>query len=668
MTSRSFLFLLLLSQQVLRCFVNSLASQINSIAIFVQLDENKQSWDTLSSCIKNVAKARRMAQSRGKHISQTEFASFRNISIDIYVTHSDNMDANYRKLVKDNLSMITALNHVFILHRGGMSGDNTRKLTSLLHYAAIAYKSYDLVLELHSTDDLKFLKYAVQCLCGTWSQVLSVLNSFYSQNKLDMIAPHGTTFGPHTNKTNILPLLVEKYFAQLEPKDAFSEKMVLEMKRLYFEIFGKYLDMPHKELLVVSGSMFWIRHKELHPHIIRKAAGFIESMHASNMSGSIGIDEVIERLIPSWIRYHGGVIGEMIPAPKIMALYFPQYHAIPENDRFWGQGFTEWTLLRKANYSGFLKPLDVSNGGLGYYNLTSFETRKRQAQLAREAGVHAFVIYHYWFSGKHAPAHHKVLYRIPELMLRDGQPDIPFMFSWANEPWSRRWDGTDNEILLSQDYGDEKEWTEHFEYLYPFFAHKRYVRINGKPALALYRIGHLGSKLQPMLKLWNELALKKGLSGLYIINTLGGNYNRDGNTAHLLQSVAEVSASFHFCPHYQLDFPSVGEVSVSDAPIVLNRLHPQYWCAFSTGFDSRVRRPNHFQFQRTPAQFRNVLAKSFAAMQVSRWKYVEENYYFIMAWNEWNEQAILEPDHINGFGHLIALRDTLVTLPPRLAY
>jgi len=149
------------------------------------------------------------------------------------------------------------------------------------------------------------------------------------------------------------------------------------------------------------------------------------------------MEQLLERLIPTMIVRNGGVIAEMIPAPKVMPVYFPQYHSIPENDQFWGKDFTEWTLLKPVvtGPRDIHKPLPESEGGLGYYNLTNIEVRRKQALLAHHAGIHAFVYYHYWFVGPNTPPGHKVMYRIPEMRMADGEPDLPFALSWANEPW-----------------------------------------------------------------------------------------------------------------------------------------------------------------------------------------------------------------------------------------
>jgi hypothetical protein len=189
--------------------------------------------------------------------------------------------------------------------------------------------------------------------------------------------------------------------------------------------------------------------------------------------------------------------------------------------------------------------LAVEQGGLGYYDLLDRSVRKRQADLARRAGLNGFVFYHYWFSGSHAPRHHLVMERVVEKMVEDGEPNLPFMLSWANEPWSRRWTGEDKDILLSQEYGDEQEWRLHFAYLLKFFQHPNYIRVQNKPAFCIYRSGHLGEKLKPMIHLWHQLAIENGLPGLYFISTIGSFYDSDKGTGKR-DMEAGLDAAFQF--------------------------------------------------------------------------------------------------------------------------
>ena len=166
---------------------------------------------------------------------------------------------------------------------------------------------------------------------------------------------------------------------------------------------------------------------------------------------------------------------------KIIAFYLPQFHNIPENDEWWGNGFTEWTNVKKAKpiFEGHQQPKVPLNNN--YYNLLDDNVKVWQADLAKKYGVYGFCYYHYWFNGK------MLLEKPMEQMLENKEVDIPFCISWANEPWTKAWVGDEKKMLIAQEYGQEEEWKEHFMYLLPFFKDERYIKKDGKPFFIFYR-------------------------------------------------------------------------------------------------------------------------------------------------------------------------------------
>jgi len=363
-------------------------------------------------------------------------------------------------------------------------------------------------------------------------------------------------------------------------------------------------------------------------------------------------EELSLEMICKSITDRGKKIKKMPKAPKPLALFFPQYHPIPQNDYFWGEGFTEWTLLKPCTIKGIRKPLSWEEGGLGYYHLLDYEVRKRQAEIAKRAGVYGFVYYHYWFTGEGAPADHKVMYKPLEKMLEDGQPDLPFAISWANEVWEVRWDKKPaHPVKISQTYGNPKEWEEHFYFLLKFFRHPKYICVDGKPMIIIYRPGHMKSMFQPMMALWKHLAVENGLKGLHLITTHGYHYRCDRQFE--IENPELVDATFHFWPstlRYEKSFIGLAG-SVSD--ITFTPVKKQYWGTY-TGFDKRPRQASFRPELISPKKFQMSLQKTFKEMANSD-SDEKENFLFITSWNEWNEQCLLEPDSTLGFAYCDAL-------------
>jgi len=193
---------------------------------------------------------------------------------------------------------------------------------------------------------------------------------------------------------------------------------------------------------------------------------------------------------------------------RSIAIVLPQFHPIPENDKWWGKGFTEWTNVTKAKplFKGHYQPHLPAD--MGFYDLRLEESRLAQEAMAKEYGIYGFCYYHYWFNGK------RLLNEPLDRKLKNPKEDFPFMLCWANENWTRRWDGSDNEILIKQDYSKSDD-LEHINFLCNIFKDERYIKVNGKPFFVFYR-----SSLFPDMKKTTELfraeALKNGIGDLYL--------------------------------------------------------------------------------------------------------------------------------------------------------
>jgi lipopolysaccharide biosynthesis protein len=219
-----------------------------------------------------------------------------------------------------------------------------------------------------------------------------------------------------------------------------------------------------------------------------------------------------------------------------LAFVLPQFHPIPENDVWWGKGFTEWTNVTKTVplFEGHYQPHLPSD--LGFYDLRLPQARTEQAKLATEHGIHGFCYYHYWFNGK------RLLHEPIDGMLKQNDLKMPFMFCWANENWTRRWDGRDKEILIAQKYNKEDD-IAHIRWLCEHvFSDERYIRIDDKPVFMIYR-HNLFPDFQETVKLWREIATKEfGNKDLYLLIT--ESLNDTTNPENL-----GVDASVEFSPH-----------------------------------------------------------------------------------------------------------------------
>jgi len=366
---------------------------------------------------------------------------------------------------------------------------------------------------------------------------------------------------------------------------------------------------------------------------------------------------------------------------KIIAFYLPQFHEIEENNRWWGKGFTEWTNVKSAGplFRGHYQPRVPL--GERYYNLLDPETRQWQADLAKKHGIYGFCYYHYWFNGK------KLLEKPAEEMLRLKQPDMPFCFSWANESWTRAWKGKAREILISQEYGEEQDWINHFEYLLPYFIDKRYILVDEKPLFIIYR-PELIPCCNQMIDCWQEQAKKNGLKGLTIAYQ-NVHYNRvEAKDDSRFDYGIEYQPAYAFTD-YSDDYRSrvfrrivtvLGRKSrkvtswLLNKPDMSKRLDLNYdelWRYVLTREpDSDKKIPGAFvDWDNSPRHkqrgciYRGATPEKFQkylSAQIKRAKDVyHKNMIFLFAWNEWAEGGYLEPDEKYGFRYLQAIQNAL---------
>jgi len=356
-----------------------------------------------------------------------------------------------------------------------------------------------------------------------------------------------------------------------------------------------------------------------------------------------------------------------------IAIHLPQFHPIPENDAWWGKGFTEWTNVTKA------KPLFKEHyqpklpADLGFYDLRLEAARNAQAALAQEYGIYGFCYYHYWFNGK------KLLEQPVEEILKTRKPGFPFMLCWANENWTRIWDGGSKNILVEQHYTPEDD-EAHIRYLLPFFKDPRYIRIDGKPVFAIYR-STLLPDAEATIQRWRGIAATENIE-LYIIRFEG----MDEAGERYFESCFDAAAEFQ--PHIgfynlhrnkrfkglrdEISKETLMRAALKRIDWIKKKLgiykqaenmmdeyqtfietdlefldkaadnYKLYRCV-CPGFDNTARRGNKSYILKgsTPELFRHWMqAEKDHFQPYSK----EENLFFINAWNEWAEGNYLEPD------------------------
>jgi lipopolysaccharide biosynthesis protein len=333
-----------------------------------------------------------------------------------------------------------------------------------------------------------------------------------------------------------------------------------------------------------------------------------------------------------------------------IAIYLPQYHTINENDEWWGKGFTEWTNVKKAQplFEGHYQP-HIPDESLGYYNLSDKEVLVKQAKMASEYGIYGFAFYHYWFNGK------RLLNTPIDNMLATGKPDFPFCMIWANENWTKTWDGQEKDILIKQDYSFEDD-RQHIEFLCKnIFSDKRYIRIRNKPIFIVYRT-ELFPDINKTTTIWQKIARQYGFEGLYLIRveSFEGNINP--------QNIG-FDAAMEFAPDWSCCNQSTehNQYDCSDYPTsVFNMLLKSYnYKVFRTVFpawDNSPRKRNYARIftNSTADVFRYYLQR---IIEFTHYYNAGEKILFINAWNEWGEGCHVEPDKKNGFKYLKIIRE-----------
>lgn len=339
---------------------------------------------------------------------------------------------------------------------------------------------------------------------------------------------------------------------------------------------------------------------------------------------------------------------------KIIAFYLPQYHEIPENNDWWGKGFTEWTNVKRASKLKAFQNQPRKPLNNYYYTLDNNDPFYKQISWAKKYGVDGFSFYHYWFKGK------QLLEKPVERYLNDPECDLPFCLTWANEPWTRAWDGLTRDILQEQSYGGFEDWKKHFDYLAKFFLDPLYIRKDNKPLFLIYKSFDIPD-LDKMLNFFNEEAKKIGLKGIYIIEILGGVQSK--SHSQISKAVLEFEPNFTMAFHNKNWFTK----AYFDLKKKLNKGLSIYNYNFlikeilnrqSSYNSKKVYKSLFVGWDNTPRKgSKGVIVKNSSPLNFGKAikslnKSYNEEFIFINAWNEWAEGTYLEPDTLNNFKFL----------------
>ena len=354
----------------------------------------------------------------------------------------------------------------------------------------------------------------------------------------------------------------------------------------------------------------------------------------------------------------------MLSNIKAIAYYLPQFHPIPENDSWWGKGFTEWTNTAKAKplFRGHYQPHVPAD--LGFYDLRVPETRAAQAEMAREYGVYGFCYYHYWFAGK------RVLERPFNEVLQSKQPDFPFCLCWANQTWTGVWHGAPNRILIEQTYPGISDHQRHFATLLPAFLDERYIKVDNKPIFFIYEASKLPEPRRT-IELWQNMAIKAGLVGIHFVSVSGiGRWNPLDHGFDAISPPPNWALRPWGSPREPLKWLKNKFERARGLPTIeryekwlrtqkkYNDIAEKYYPCVTHAWDNTPRSgKNGFVLKNSsPELFKMALEDAIESVQKNP---DDRKIIMLKSWNEWAEGNHLEPDLKSGDSYLIKIRETI---------
>ncbi|MDY7542780.1 MULTISPECIES: glycoside hydrolase family 99-like domain-containing protein [unclassified Cryobacterium] len=441
------------------------------------------------------------------------------------------------------------------------------------------------------------------------------------------------------------------------------------------------LELADRRLRFAAGSIYWVRGFVLQglralnldaddfdeelgqidgttAHAVERIIGIVteEAGYSLRTLGDLAVED--QR---AWKHFEADV--ERTPRARVVPFYLPQYHAFPENESWWGAGFTEWSNVAAATPVFFGHNQPFLPADLGFYDLSNDIVRSKQYDLARLAGIEGFMYYYYWFAGKK-------LMDTPVENLLATTDNAPFCIMWANENWTRRWDGSADNVLIAQDY-DAVPATQFIHDVLPLITDPRYIRVDNKPLISVYRVTQIPDHAN-VLAYWRKVALEAGLDGLTIV-TVDVGRSMDGIDDNLADN--GLDAFLEFAPHnrqwtaqprehlgveprFEGNILSYAAMA-SDSELQLRKpLDDHRYPGVMVNFDNTARRQwqPDLWYGSNPYTFRRWFNSAVSAVSERE---RDHRIVFVNAWNEWAEGTVLEPSQRFGRTYLLAVRDVL---------
>ncbi len=494
-------------------------------------------------------------------------------------------------------------------------------------------------------------------LVGSVDVVTRVLNEFASDPALGILTSTGNVLGPEFwgGDRDIVGALLRRIQMELD-EDAlrFAAGSIYWVRGFLLQGL-RSLELMAADFDEEAGQV-----DATTAHAIERILGIVageagyDIREVGSLTADVADPQAYRRFAPEF---------EAVPRARVIPFYLPQFHTFPENDEWWEKGFTEWSNVAAGTplYPGHIQPLLPSE--LGFYDLRTPGVRDAQFELATSMGIEGFMYYYYWFAGKK-------LMEMPVEDLLASDADQKFCIMWANENWTRRWDGSEQNVLIAQDY-DRVSAKQFIDDVLPLITDPRYIRIDGKPVIAVYRITQIPDHVA-VIEHWRAVALEAGLPGLTLVTVDVGTSMQgvEGELAeHGLDAYLEFAPHNMFWSSLPRDHRGLDErfqgnllsynAMAEKAEERLNTEAPDHrYPGVMVNFDNTARRqwqPDMW-YGSNPYTFRRWLNTTVSAV-ADRDR--DQRVVFVNAWNEWAEGAVLEPSQRYGRTYLLAVRDVL---------